>query len=114
MEKKLKKRKKITFKIIKENYIISTTILIALFTAMLFVFYQNITLKTKRNELNDCLEEYKLLKEEIDSLKEIKENYEIVVKNNEELEIKKSELENRKTELNNKINNLNSEIDKLK
>ena len=56
----------------KNKYLVSTIIIIVLFVIMLFVFYQNITLKFKRNDLNDYVDEYHLLKEEIDNLKEIK------------------------------------------
>lgn len=81
---------------------------------MFVMFYQNIALKFKKNELDHYLEEYQLLKEEINYLIEIKENYEIIVRNNEELKIEKTNLENKITELNNKINNLNKKMDKLK
>lgn len=98
----------------KKEYIISITLISILFVIMLFTFYQNISLKMKRNELNKYLEEYHILKEEINTLTEINDNYEITIKNNEELEIKKTKLENQITEINNKINNLTKEIDKLK
>ena len=100
--------------VMQDKYIISTLIITILFIIMLVMFYQNITLKLKRNELNEYLKEYQLLKEEIDYLTEIKEKYEVIVKNNEELQTEKTNLENKITELNNKINNLNTKIDKLK
>ena len=100
--------------VMQDKYIISTLIITILFIIMLVMFYQNITLKLKRNELNEYLKEYQLLKEEIDYLTEIKEKYEVIVKNNEELQTENTNLENKITELNNKINNLNTKIDKLK
>lgn len=98
----------------KKLYIIATIIIIILFSVMLFVFYQNITLKLERNKLNKYLEEYQLLKEKIDYLTEIKENYNIIVENNNNLSIKKTELENKIEEINKSISNMNTKIDKLK
>ena len=99
---------------IKDKYIIFTIIIALLFIIMLIVFFQNISLKLKRNELNRYLDEYKALKEEIDYLNHINENYEIIEKNNQDLENKKLELENRIKQLNGKISNLNTGIEKLK
>lgn len=98
----------------KKKYIISTIVISCLFVIMLLVFYQNITLKMKRNELNEYLKEYKSLKEEVDYLKEIKNNYAVILENNEKLETEKSNLETKIEELNNKVKNINSKIDKLK
>ena len=98
----------------KKLYIIATIIISILFSVMLFVFYQNITLKLERNKLNKYLEEYQLLKEKIDYLIEIKENYNIIVENNNNLSIKKTELENKIAEINKSITNMNIKIDKLK
>ena len=81
---------------------------------MLVVFYQNIVLKLKRNELNKYIDEYKELKEEIDYLTYINENYEILEKNNQDLENKITGLENKINELNNKKTNLINGIEKLK
>ena len=57
---------------LNKKYVISTTIILLLFSIMLIVFCQNITLKIDRNKLNEYLEEYKELKSEIDHLTEIK------------------------------------------
>lgn len=98
----------------KDKYVISTIIITLLFIIMLVIFFQNISLKLKRNELNRYLDEYKVLKEEIDYLNYINENYEIIEKNNQELENKKTELENKIKQLNSKISDLNIGIEKLK
>lgn len=109
-----KQKKKIKNNSKKDKYIVSTFVILSLFIIMLIVFGINIFLKLESNKLNSNLEEYQLIKEEIDYLTEIKEKYEILVKNNEELEKQKMNLENKIIELNNKINNLNIKIDKLK
>ncbi len=112
--KQIKNTKNDNISISRTKHLFSTIIITILFIVMLFTFYQNITLKLKRNELNSYVEEYQLLKEEIDSLKEMKENYEIILKNNEQLESEKQELEHKIDELNKEITNLNNKIDKLK
>ena len=81
---------------------------------MLIEFGINIFLILKNNKLNFCLEEYQLIKEEVDYLIETKENYEILIENNEQLQKQKINLENKIIELNDKINSLNTKIDKLK
>ena len=121
---KLEKRKEIKpVNLVKKNspdnnlnkkYVISTTIILLLFSIMLIVFCQNITLKIDRNKLNEYLEEYKELKSEIDHLTEIKENDNIIVENNNNHSAKKTELENKIAEINKNIANMNAKIDKLK
>lgn len=111
MNKKKYKKVKNDIKLIYK-FLIST--IVALFVIMIIVFYQNINLKLKRNELNDYLEEYKLLKEEIDKLQHLKDDYEIIIKNNQELEQEKIKLQNKLSELDSKITNLNKKIAKLK
>lgn len=99
---------------IKNKYIISTSLIVVLFLIMLLVFYQNITLKIERKKLNEYLEEYKALKEEIDYLEEINAQYKSVIKNNELLSNEKDNLQNRKNELNIKIKNVKAKIENLK
>ena len=99
---------------LKNKYIISTSFIIVLFITMLMVFYQNINLKLERNKLNKYLEEYKVIKEEIDRLEEINSQYEAVIKNNELLLNEKDNLQSRKNELNNKIKEVKAKMDKLK
>jgi len=111
---KKRKYKKAKTSITEHLYTAAVVIISILFVVMLVTFYQNIILKTKRNELSQYLEEYKQLKKEIDGLTEIKENYEIILKNNEELKTEKKELKNKITELNKQISNLNRKIDELK
>lgn len=98
----------------QKEYLISTIFISILFIIMLIVFSQNINLKLQRNKLNEKLEEYYILKEEINNLTELQENYEITIKNNEELSNKKASLEAKIKELTTKKNKLNQEIDKLK
>lgn len=73
----------------KKEYRVSVLLISILFVIMLIVFFQNINLKIQRNKLNEKLEEYYTLKEEIDDLTKLQENYEITIKNNEELPNKK-------------------------
>lgn len=82
-------KKKNKFKVIKWQTILTIILILLLCVVMLFTFYQNITLKLKRNELNAYIEEYQILKEELNKLEEIKENYEIIVADNNDLETKK-------------------------
>lgn len=98
----------------KREYVISIALISILFIIMLVAFIQNISLKVNRNKLNEKLEEYYRLKEDIDNLKKLQENYEITIKNNEELSNKKISLEKEIEQLNNKKNNLRNEIEKLK
>lgn len=107
------------FKVVKisiTEYLMAASVyvIIILLAIMLTIFYHNTMLEVKTNMMNDYLEEYQILKEEIDTLIEIKENYEIIIKNNEELESKTTELESKISELNNQISKLNKKIDKFK
>ena len=97
-----------------KRYIISILLISVLFIFMLIVFFQNISLKINRNKLNEKLEEYYTLKEEIDNLTKLQENYEVTIKNNEELSNKKNNLQKEIEGLNNRKNNINKEIEKLK
>lgn len=111
------KRKK--FKIVKTSlieYLLSASLLIIilLFILILIMFYQNITLEDQSKELKYYLEEYKLIKKEIDILIDIKENYEVVLNNNNELQITKQKLENKISELERQTLIIENKIDKLK
>ena len=99
---------------LKYKYLISSLFIIVLFLIMLLVFYQNITLKIERNKLNEYLDEYKVLKEEIDYLEKISTEYEVAIKNNKLLSNEKDNLQSRKNELNIKIKNVKSKIEELK
>lgn len=99
---------------LKYKYLISSLFIIVLFLIMLLVFYQNITLKKERNKLNEYLDEYKVLKEEIDYLEKISTEYEVAIKNNKLLSNEKDNLQSRKNELNIKIKNVKSKIEELK
>ena len=59
---KKRKYKKIKKTIAEKLYTIAVVIIILLFITMLVMFYKNITLKTKRNELNKYLEGIRVAK----------------------------------------------------
>lgn len=106
MRKKKKKNKII--KIIADLSFLGTILVLTI------TLYNNITLNSRNRNLQDSLEEYKTLREEIDSLNNLKENYDIAKLNTENLTTQKEDLETKINELNTKINNLNQKIDKLK
>lgn len=98
----------------KKEYIITISVISILFAIMLIIFTQNINLKKQRNKLNETLEEYYALKEEIEYLTKLQDNYELTIKNNDQLLNKKINLENEIKELNDSKNKLTKEIEKLK
>lgn len=106
MRKKQKKNKII--KIIADLSFLGAVLVLTI------TLYNNITLNNRNRNLQDSLEEYKTLREEIDSLNNLKENYDIAKLNTENLTTQKEDLETKINELNTKINNLNQKIDKLK
>lgn len=106
MRKKQKKNKII--KIIADLSFLGAVLVLTI------TLYNNITLNNRNRNLQDTLEEYKTLREEIDSLNNLKENYDIAKLNTENLTTQKEDLETKINELNTKINNLNQKIDKLK
>lgn len=106
MRKKQKKNKII--KIIADLSFLGAVLVLTI------TLYNNITLNNRNRTLQDSLEEYKTLREEIDGLNNLKENYDIAKLNTENLTTQKEDLETKINELNTKINNLNQKIDKLK
>lgn len=106
------------FKVVKvslKEYLLATTmpIILVLFAVMLGAFYINITLELKTREIQKYLEEYELLKQEINMLTEIKDNYEIIIEDNKQLQSKKDKLENKISELSYKISLIDNKIDKF-